>query len=293
MSVRLPHGAPAAGLPGPGACTIGPVVIGSGAAALIAGPCMAESLQLCLDVAGTMSEICSALGIGYVFKASYDKANRSSGASVRGPGLEKGLAWLARVRREVGVPVLSDVHDVAHVPAAAETLDCLQIPAFLCRQTDLLVAAARTRRAVNIKKGQFMAPWDMEGAVEKVRSAGNNQVLITERGTCFGYNRLVTDFRGIPQMRRFAPVVFDATHSVQEPGGLGDASGGERQYAPLLAAAAMAAGADALFIETHPRPDEAKSDAATQNPRHQKQPELARGLAVVRAAPTQSTREAG
>jgi len=285
---------PAAGEPPTGAraCTIGAdfgepgraVEIGSGRPALIAGPCVAESLQLCLDVAARMSRICSQLGIGYVFKASYDKANRSSGDSFRGPGLDQGLAWLAAVRRDVGVPVLSDVHDVGQVAPAAEVLDCLQIPAFLCRQTDLLVAAAKTRRCVNVKKGQFMAPWDMKGAVEKIRRAGNNQVLITERGTCFGYNRLVTDFRGIPQMRRFAPVVFDATHSVQEPGGLGHASGGQRQYAPLLAAAAMAAGADALFLETHPNPDQAKSDAASQIPLDEMESVLARCLAIFHAA---------
>jgi len=284
--VSAPAGDDRPGAPGatPPTCAIGSVVVGDGAPALIAGPCMAESLQLCLDVAGRVSEICSAMGIGYVFKASYDKANRTSGRSTRGPGIDQGLAWLDQVRRDVGVPVLSDVHEPAQVPAAAEVLDCLQIPAFLCRQTDLLTAAARTGRAVNIKKGQFMAPWDMNGPVQKVREAGSDQVLLTERGSCFGYNRLVTDFRGIAQMRPLAPVVFDATHSVQEPGGLGSASGGQREYAPLLAAAAMAAGADALFIETHPRPDQALSDAACQIPLDRIEPVLARCLAVFRAA---------
>jgi 2-dehydro-3-deoxyphosphooctonate aldolase (KDO 8-P synthase) len=178
----------------------------------------------------------------------------------RGPGLRKGLDWLRTVRDRVGVPVVSDVHEEPQVAPAAEVLDCIQIPAFLCRQTDLLVAAGRTGKCVNVKKGQFMAPWDMAQAVLKVRSTGNDNVLLTERGTSFGYNRLVTDFRGIPQMRLYAPVVFDATHSVQEPGGLGASSGGQREFAPVLAGAAMAAGADALFIETHPDPASAKSD---------------------------------
>ena len=245
-------------------CTIGKTVIGKGKLALIAGPCMAESLDMCLKVADRLSAICRKLRIGLIFKASYDKANRSSASGYRGPGIETGLAWLARVREEVGVPVLSDVHDVTQVAPAAEVLDCLQVPAFLCRQTDLLVACGRSGKCVNIKKGQFMAPADMRLAVEKVRSTGNDQVLLTERGTFFGYNRLVTDLRSIPQMRQFAPVVFDATHSVQEPGALGTASGGQRQYAPMLAMAAMTAGADALFIETHPDPNRAKSDAAVQ-----------------------------
>ncbi|MCE5277725.1 MAG: 3-deoxy-8-phosphooctulonate synthase [Planctomycetaceae bacterium] len=245
-------------------CNIGPVAVGQGELVLIAGPCMAESLELCLNVAAAMRDACAALGVGYVFKASYDKANRSSAAGYRGPGLETGLAWLARVKKDIGVPVLTDVHEIAQVAPAAAIVDCLQIPAFLCRQTDLLVAAAQAGKPVNIKKGQFMAPWDMAGAVEKVRTAGNDQVLITERGTSFGYNRLITDFRGVYEMRQWAPVVFDATHSVQEPGGLGNASGGRREFAPVLAKAAMAAGADALFIETHPDPSKAKSDAASQ-----------------------------
>jgi len=247
-------------------CNIGSVTIGAGNLALIAGPCVAESLELCLQVAGAMSDSCRRLGIGYIFKASYDKANRSSAAGYRGPGLAKGLDWLRQVRQQTGAPVLADVHETAQVSAAAEAVDCIQIPAFLCRQTDLLTAAGGAAKAVNIKKGQFMAPWDMANAVEKVRHAGCKNVLLTERGTSFGYNRLVTDFRGIAQMQEFAPVVFDATHSVQEPGGLGHASGGRREYAPLLARAAMAAGADALFIETHPDPDSAKSDAASQLP---------------------------
>jgi len=264
-------------------CRIGPVVFGADRLALIAGPCLAESLPLCLDVAKALAELCRRLDVGFVFKASFDKANRTSGDSDRGPGLQKGLAWLREVRDAVGVPVLSDIHEPAQAAPAAEALDALQIPAFLCRQTDLLLAAGRAGKPVNVKKGQFMAPWDMKQAVEKLRSVGNEQVLLTERGTCFGYNRLVTDLRAIPQMQQFAPVVFDATHSVQEPGGLGNATGGQRQYAPLLAAAAVAAGADALFFETHPDPPRAKSDAAVQVPLDEMEPTLARCLAVFRA----------
>jgi len=247
-------------------CKIGPVEIGRGELVVIAGPCMAESKQLCLDVARHMADVCGSLGLGYVFKASYDKANRTSLHSDRGPGLQRGLEYLAAAGEKAGVPLLCDVHETAQVAAAAEVLDCIQIPAFLCRQTDLIVAAAKTGKAVNLKKGQFLAPWDMGPAVEKVRSAGNAQVLLTERGTSFGYNRLVTDFRGIRQMQAFAPVAFDATHSIQEPAGQGKVSGGQRQFAPLLAQAAVAAGADALFVETHPKPDQAKSDAACQMP---------------------------
>ncbi|MDY6914387.1 MAG: 3-deoxy-8-phosphooctulonate synthase [Planctomycetota bacterium] len=264
-------------------CTVGSVRIGAGRLALIAGPCVAESLELSLAVARHLAEVCKKLDIGYVFKASYDKANRSSAAGYRGPGLETGLTWLKTVREKLGVPVLSDVHEVGQVAPAADALDCLQIPAFLCRQTDLLLAAGQSGRPVNIKKGQFMAPQDMKLAVEKVRSAGGEHVMLTERGTFFGYNRLVTDFRAIPQMRRFAPVVFDATHSVQEPGALGEASGGRREYAPLLAAAAAAAGADALFIETHPEPNKAKSDAASQLPLDEMEPLLRRCLAIFAA----------
>ncbi len=246
------------------ACSIGPVTFAQGSLALIAGPCMAESLELCLQVASEMARICNELDIGYVFKASFDKANRTSASSYRGPGMETVGPWLRQVAEEIGVPIVTDIHEPSQAVKAAEFADCLQIPAFLCRQTDLLLAAAATGKTVNIKKGQFMAPWDMSQAVDKVRAAGAENVLLTERGTTFGYNRLITDFRGIPQMQQFAPVVFDATHSVQEPGGLGSASGGKRQYAPLLANAAIAAGTDALFIETHPDPDNAKSDAASQ-----------------------------
>jgi len=264
--------------------TIGDVKFGGGRPALIAGPCMAESLELCLEVATVLRDICRPLGIGFVFKASFDKANRSSAGGYRGPGLSTGLEWLARVRAEVGVPVLTDVHEVEQVGPTASVADCLQIPAFLCRQTDLLVAAGAAGKCVNIKKGQFMAPWDMKQAAEKVRSTGNANVMLTERGTFFGYNRLVTDLRSIPEMQPFAPVIFDATHSVQEPGGLGgNASGGQRRYAPMLATAAITAGVDGLFIEAHPNPDQAKSDAACQLPLSQMGAVLTRCLAVHKA----------
>ncbi|MBS3734450.1 MAG: 3-deoxy-8-phosphooctulonate synthase [Phycisphaerae bacterium] len=276
----------------PPTCSIDPIVVGSHAPVLIAGPCVAESLELCLQVARDLREVCAALDVPFVFKASYDKANRTRADSYRGPGLTTGLEWLAEVRRDVGVPVLSDVHAPAQVGPASDVLDCLQIPAFLCRQTDLLIEAGRSGKPVNIKKGQFMAPQDMAHAVDKVRHGaragaerrGDAQVMITERGTSFGYNRLVTDFRAIVQMRQFAPVVFDATHSVQEPGGLGGASGGQRQFAPLLAQAAMAVGADALFVETHPQPDSALSDAACMVPLDRMRPMLQRCLAVAQAA---------
>jgi len=265
-------------------CQIGSVTFGARRLALIAGPCLAESRQMCIDTAAALAETCRGLDIGFVFKASYDKANRSSLSGGRGPGPDEGLRWLADVREIVGAPVLSDVHETAQVAPAAAALDCLQIPAFLCRQTDLLIAAGRSGKPVNIKKGQFMAPWEMNGAVEKVRSTGNDNVMLTERGTFFGYNRLVTDFRGVPQMQELAPVVFDATHSVQEPGGLGGSSGGQREYVPVLAAAALAAGADAMFIETHPNPEQAVSDAACQIPLNQMPDLLKRALAIFRAA---------
>jgi 2-dehydro-3-deoxyphosphooctonate aldolase (KDO 8-P synthase) len=263
---------------------IGPVTFGDGQLAVIAGPCMAEDRELCLEVASTMAKICNELDIGYVFKASFDKANRTSAKAYRGPGLETAAPWFEEIAREIGVPIITDIHDPSQAPQAAELFDCLQIPAFLCRQTDLLLAAAATGKPVNIKKGQFMAPWDMGQAVAKIRDAGNENVLLTERGTSFGYNRLITDFRGIPQMKPFAPVIFDATHSVQEPGGLGNASGGKREYAPLLANAAMAAGADGLFIETHTDPDNAKSDAASQIPLDQMAGVLKKCLAIYKIA---------
>ena len=264
-------------------CQVGPVTVGGGRLALIAGPCLAESRQLCLEIAGRLVEICGGLDVGLVFKASYDKANRSSISSPRGPGPAEGLAWLAEVKQQFDVPVTSDVHEVVQVVPAAEVLDCIQIPAFLCRQTDLIVAAGETGKAVNVKRGQFMAPWDMAGAVEKVRAGGCRNVLLTERGTSFGYNRLVTDLRAIPQMQAYAPVVFDATHSVQEPGALGNATGGQRQYVAMLAGAAVVAGADALFIETHPAPEAAQSDAASQLPLDDVEGLLRRCLAVGQA----------
>jgi len=234
---------------------------------VIAGPCVIESLEGCLTIGRHLKEVCGKLGLGYIFKASFDKANRSSNASFRGPGLADGLVVLERVRRELGVPVLSDVHEAAQAAEAAKVLDILQIPAFLARQTDLLVACGRTQRVVNVKKGQFMAPAEMANAVAKVRGAGNERVLLTERGTFFGYNRLVNDFTAIPQMQFLGcPVVFDATHSTQEPAGHGHQSGGRPEYSPLLARAAVAAGVDGLFLECHPDPASAKSDSASMLP---------------------------
>jgi len=234
---------------------------------LIAGPCVIETEELCLEIASALKRECERLGLYYVFKASYDKANRTSGKSFRGPGLESGLAVLSRVRATVGVPVLTDVHSEAHTEAAAAIADILQIPAFLCRQTDLIIAAAQTGRILNLKKGQFLSPSEMQQVVEKAMSAGANKLLVTERGTTFGYNNLVADMRSIPIMRRFGfPVIFDATHSVQLPGGGGEKSGGQRQFAPVLARAAIAAGANGLFIETHPDPDEAPSDGPNMIP---------------------------
>lgn len=233
----------------------------------IAGPCVVESEELCLRVAEILATQCRALGVAYVFKASFDKTNRSSAKSFRGPGLEAGLAVLAKVRATLGVPVLTDIHGEEQCAPVAAAVDILQIPAFLCRQTDLVLAAVRTGAIVNIKKGQFLAPKDMEQVVEKARAAGGERLLLTERGTTFGYNNLVVDMRSIPIMRAFGfPVVFDATHSVQLPGGGGDRSAGERQYAPVLARAAIAAGANGLFIETHPEPDQALSDGPNMIP---------------------------
>ena len=230
---------------------------------LIAGPCVIESAEHALRLAERIAAIARKLELPYIFKASYDKANRSSIDSFRGPGLEAGLEILGQVRAKVGVPVLSDVHEPAQAGLAGEVLDVLQVPAFLCRQTDLLLACGRTGKCVNIKKGQFLAAEKMQLVVEKVRSTGNPNVLVTERGTFFGYERLVNDLTGLEVMRRFAPVVFDATHSVQYPGGVGNVTGGARQFIPVLARAAVAAGIDALFLEVHDDPDHAKSDAAT------------------------------
>jgi 2-dehydro-3-deoxyphosphooctonate aldolase (KDO 8-P synthase) len=229
--------------------------------ALISGPCQAEGVQHSLDIAGTLAELCAARGIALIFKASYDKANRTSLSGERGLGMEKGLECLAEVRRQIGCPVLSDVHDAGQCVAVAEVVDVLQIPAFLSRQTNLLLAAGATGAVVNVKKGQFLAPWDMANVAAKIASTGNRQIMLCERGTSFGYNTLVTDFRGLPTMAKTGhPVIFDATHSVQQPGGLGGSSGGQREFAPVLARAAAAVGVAGFFIETHPDPDNAPSD---------------------------------
>jgi 2-dehydro-3-deoxyphosphooctonate aldolase (KDO 8-P synthase) len=244
------------------AVRIGSVVVGGGAPlALIGGPCAIESEKHALMVAERLQRITAEARVPFIYKSSYDKANRSSVRSYRGPGLVEGLRILRRVKEETGLPVLSDVHDVAEVAPAAEVLDVLQVPAFLCRQTDLVIACAKSGRPVNVKKGQFVAPRDMINVVEKVRSAGSEDLLLTERGTSFGYNNLVVDFRGLPIMRELGyPVVFDATHSVQLPGGQGDRSGGERQYVQALARAAVAVGVDALFMEMHEDPDRTLED---------------------------------
>jgi 2-dehydro-3-deoxyphosphooctonate aldolase (KDO 8-P synthase) len=246
---------------------IGGIEIGRGRPiAVMAGPCVIESAEHTLTLARALADIAQRLSFPFTFKASFDKANRSSISSPRGPGLEEGLSILRRVRDEVGVPVLSDIHEPQQAAAAGEVLDCLQIPAFLCRQTDLLVAAGRTGRCVNVKKGQFMAPEEMENVVRKLGESGCANLLLTERGTFFGYHRLVNDMTSIPRMQQFAPVVFDATHSCQQPGGAGTLSGGQREFAPTLAAAALAAGADGLFMEVHDQPDQAMSDPATVYP---------------------------
>lgn len=239
----------------------------SGRLILIAGPCVIESEKLCLQVAAALKRTCARLGVFYVFKASYDKANRTSSKSFRGPGLEEGLAVLAKVRARVGVPVLTDVHTEAQAGAAAQVADILQIPAFLCRQTDLIAAAVRTGRIVNLKKGQFLSPEEMGQVIGKAKNAGGKKLLVTERGTTFGYHNLVADMRSIPIMRRLGfPVIFDATHSVQLPGGGGDRSSGQREFAPMLARCAVAAGASGVFIETHPEPERALSDGPNMIP---------------------------
>jgi 2-dehydro-3-deoxyphosphooctonate aldolase (KDO 8-P synthase) len=251
----------------PNAATIWKSLSAPARLSLIAGPCVIESDDLCLKIAATLRKTCDRLGIYYVFKASYDKANRTSARSFRGPGLEAGLATLARVREKIGVPVLTDVHTETQAFLAAEVVDVLQIPAFLCRQTDLIDAAARTGKIVNLKKGQFLSPQEMGQVVAKAQSAGAKKILVTERGTTFGYNNLVADMRSIPILRRSGcPVIFDATHSVQLPGGGGDKSCGQREFAPVLARCALAAGANGLFIETHPRPDRALSDGPNMIP---------------------------
>ena len=234
---------------------------------LIAGPCAIESKEIALETASALKEITARLEIPFVFKSSYDKANRSSHNSFRGPGLEKGLKILAEIKNELDVPVLSDVHSPEEAKIAGDVLDIIQIPAFLCRQTDLVLAVGETGKVVNVKKGQFLAPWDIDQVVEKIESTGNYKILLTERGASFGYNNLVSDFRSLVRMAETGyPVVFDVTHSVQLPGAAGDSSGGEKEYAPALARAATAVGISSLFIETHPEPAEALSDSATMIP---------------------------
>jgi len=240
----------------------GDVVIGRGAPlAIISGPCVIEDYETTRHIAATIKEITDKLEIPFVFKASYDKANRTSVTSYRGPGLEDGLKILAEIKKEFNIPILSDVHRISEIPAAARILDIIQVPAFLCRQTDVIIEVARSGKVVNIKKGQFMAPWDMANVLEKITSTGNRNIVITERGTMFGYNNLVVDFRGFMILRQTGyPVVFDATHSVQLPGGSGTSSGGQRDYAPMLARAAVAAGVDGIFMEVHGEPDLALCD---------------------------------
>ena len=234
---------------------------------LISGPCVIESESLCLEIANSLKRYCDSLGITFVFKASYDKANRTSGKSKRGPGIENGLNILTTVREKVGVPVLTDVHTDKDINLASETVDILQIPAFLCRQTDLITAAADTGKIVNLKKGQFLSPNEMEQVASKVKSSGNNKIILTERGTCFGYNNLIADMRSIPIMKKLGhPVIFDATHSVQLPGASGNHSAGQSEFAPVLAKAALAAGANGLFIETHPIPKKSPSDGQNMIP---------------------------
>jgi 2-dehydro-3-deoxyphosphooctonate aldolase (KDO 8-P synthase) len=250
---------------------------------LIAGPCVIESEAHALRMAEEISAVARKLKIPYIFKASYDKANRTSVESFRGPGLEEGLRILERIREESGVPVLTDVHEAADVPAVAEAVDVVQIPAFLCRQTDLLVAAGKHAKAINIKKGQFVSPWDMQHAVEKVRQSGNSNIFLTERGSSFGYNNLVVDMRSLAIMRQFAPVVFDATHSVQLPssGAGGKAvSGGQPEFIPLLSRAAVAAGVDGVFMEVHDNPTVAKSDGANALPLSELEKVLTELLAI-------------
>ena len=248
--------------------TIGSVRFGNALPlALIAGPCALESRAHAMETAAALKEIATRVGIGLVYKTSFDKANRTSAASARGIGLEQALPIFADIRAQLGLPVLTDVHEAAQCARVAEATDVLQIPAFLCRQTDLLIAAAKTGRAVNVKKGQFLAPWDMANVVAKLTSAGNADVLVTERGVSFGYNTLVSDMRALPILARTgAPVIFDATHSVQQPGGQGTSSGGEREFVPVLARAAVAVGVAGVFIETHQDPDRAPSDGPNMLP---------------------------
>jgi len=253
--------------------------------ALIAGPCQLESRAHALEMASALKEIAAKAGIGLVFKTSFDKANRTSASAARGVGLEAALPVFAEIREKLGLPVLTDVHDADQCAAAAQAVDVLQIPAFLCRQTDLLIAAAKTGRTINVKKGQFLAPWDMKNVVAKLTGAGNPNVLLTERGASFGYNTLVSDMRALPIMQRTgAPVIFDATHSVQQPGGQGTSSGGEREFVPVLARAAVAVGVAGVFIETHQDPDRAPSDGPNMMPLKDMEALLTRLVAFDRLA---------
>lgn len=265
---------------------LGPFKVGGGQRHfLIAGPCVIEDETMMLETAARIAEVAKSLGLPYVFKSSYDKANRTSAASFRGPGLAKGLAVLRKVKEQIGVPVLTDVHSVEEATEAADVVDILQIPAFLCRQTDLLVAAARTGRVVNVKKGQFLSPWEMEQVVNKLEGSGATRILLTERGTTFGYNNLVVDMRALPIMRRLGyPVVFDATHSVQLPGGAGTSSAGQREFVAPLASAAAGAGCDGFFMEVHPAPETAPSDGPNMVPLRQLKPLLERLVRICQAA---------
>ena len=251
---------------------------------LFSGPCVIESEALCLKIARSLKRSCDALGVTYVFKASYDKANRTAGKSRRGPGIQDGLKILASVREKVGVPILTDIHTEEQATKAGEIVDILQVPAFLCRQTDIVVAAAKTGKIVNLKKGQFLSPAEMGQVVSKVSGIGNNKIVLTERGTSFGYNNLVADMRSIPIMKSLGyPVVFDATHSVQLPGGGGDRSSGQGEFAPVLAKSALAAGANGLFIETHPEPAKSPSDGPNMIPLGQMNRTLKSMLRVFKA----------
>lgn len=263
----------------------GQVVFGDGNLGLIAGPCVIEERDHCLFMAEALAAITRAAGVGFLFKASYDKANRTSLESYRGPGPDEGLEILAQVREQIGVPVLTDVHAVSQVSAAADAVDVLQIPAFLCRQTDLVVAAAKTGKPLNLKKGQFLAPWDMRAVVEKATAAGNRSLLVTERGTSFGYNNLVVDFKGLSVLASLGyPVVLDVTHSLQLPASEGSRTGGQPELVEPLAAAGVAAGVDVIFLEVHDRPQEALSDAATQLPLAHLESLLSRLLRIHTAA---------
>ena len=258
------------------------VMVGSGKPlTLIAGPCVIESRDLVFEVAEAVNAVCKKLGVQYIFKASFDKANRTSASTFRGPGVTAGLAVLQEVKDKLGLPVLTDIHESSHVAEVAEVVDVLQIPAFLCRQTDLLMAAAATGKAINVKKGQFLSPQEMSQVAQKLRTAGVENLMLTERGNSFGYNTLVVDFRSLPQLQSFGcPVIFDATHSVQQPGGQGGTSGGQREYVAPLARAAVAVGVDGLFMEIHPNPDKALSDGPNMLPLHRLEPLLKQLLAI-------------